>query len=111
MWVLLLLPFIGLLWVPFHHAESALLGFPLFRSYRLAWVPVTALLTRAMYRAQRNAQRRRRHRVRKPLHTLVIGGDSYVAHARLLAVTANVAVMAAASLALRTSGAGAARTA
>lgn len=43
--VLLLLPFIGLLYVPFYNSESpALFGFPMFYWYQLAWVPVTALL-------------------------------------------------------------------
>ncbi len=50
MWVLLLLPFIGLLWVPFYNsATPALLGFPFFYWYQLAWVPVTALLTWIVY--------------------------------------------------------------
>ena len=53
MWVLLLIPFIGLLWVPFYnHAEPALFGFPFFYWYQLAWVPVTALLTWVVYQAQ-----------------------------------------------------------
>lgn len=52
MWVLLLLPFIGLLWVPFYnHAEPSLFGFPFFYWYQLAWVPITAVLTWIVYRA------------------------------------------------------------
>lgn len=52
MWVLLLLPFIGLLWVPFYnHSEPSLFGFPFFYWYQLAWVPVTAVLTWIVYRA------------------------------------------------------------
>jgi len=44
MWVLLLLPFIGLLWVPFYNSASpSLFGFPFFYWYQLAWVPVTAI--------------------------------------------------------------------
>ncbi len=43
--LLLLLPFIGLLWVPFYDMrEPALFGFPFFYWYQLAWVPVTALI-------------------------------------------------------------------
>ena len=43
--LLLLLPFVGLLWVPFYNArDPELLGFPFFYWYQLAWVPVTALL-------------------------------------------------------------------
>ena len=42
---LLLLPFIGLLWVPFYNARTPeLFGFPFFYWYQLAWVPVTSLL-------------------------------------------------------------------
>jgi len=45
MWVLLLLPFVGLLWVPFYNfAEPSLFGFPFFYWYQLAWVPITSLL-------------------------------------------------------------------
>ena len=52
MWVLLLLPFIGLLWVPFYNAASpSLFGFPFFYWYQLAWVPVTAILTWIVYRS------------------------------------------------------------
>ena len=41
MW-LLLLPFIGLLWVPFYNQRDPILfGFPFFYWYQLAWVPLT----------------------------------------------------------------------
>ncbi|MDB5825906.1 MAG: hypothetical protein JWQ73_126 [Variovorax sp.] len=51
MWLLLLLPFIGLLWIPFYNAElPALFGFPFFYWYQLVWVPVTALLIWIVYR-------------------------------------------------------------
>ena len=54
MWVLLLLPFVGLLWVPFYNfMEPALFGFPFFYWYQLAWVPVTALLTFTVYKKAR----------------------------------------------------------
>jgi len=56
MWVLLLLPFVGLLWVLFYnYHEPRLFGFPFFYWYQLAWVPVTALLTWAVYRVQGNS--------------------------------------------------------
>ncbi len=43
--LLLLLPFVGLLWVPFYDARTPeLFGFPFFYWYQLAWVPVTALI-------------------------------------------------------------------
>jgi hypothetical protein len=52
MWVLLLLPFVGLLWVPFYNfAEPSLFGFPFFYWYQLAWVPITALLIWLVYRS------------------------------------------------------------
>jgi Protein of unknown function (DUF3311) len=53
MWVLLLLPFIGLLWVPFYNFEEpALFGFPFFYWYQLAWVPISSLLIWLVYRRQ-----------------------------------------------------------
>jgi hypothetical protein len=43
--LLLLLPFIGLLWVPFYNHEApAIAGFPFFYWYLFAWVPITSLL-------------------------------------------------------------------
>jgi hypothetical protein len=54
MWVLLLLPFVGLLWVPFYNfQEPALFGFPFFYWYQLAWVPITSLLIWVVYRSQK----------------------------------------------------------
>jgi hypothetical protein len=42
---LLILPFIGLLWVPFYNDElPALFGFPFFYWYQLLWVPITAAI-------------------------------------------------------------------
>jgi Protein of unknown function (DUF3311) len=50
MWLLLLLPFIGLLWVPFYNMmEPALFGFPFFYWYQLAWVPITSVLIFLVY--------------------------------------------------------------
>jgi len=51
MWSLLLLPFVGLLWVPFYNHElPALFGFPFFYWYQLLWVPITAGLIWIVYR-------------------------------------------------------------
>ena len=51
MWILLLLPFIGLLWVPFYNfQEPALFGFPFFYWYQLAWVPISSFLIWLVYR-------------------------------------------------------------
>jgi hypothetical protein len=52
---LLLIPYIGLLWVPFYNfREPALFGFPFFYWYQLLWVPITALLTYIAYRSTRH---------------------------------------------------------
>jgi hypothetical protein len=51
MWIILLLPFIGLLWVPFFNKlEPSLLGFPFFYWYQILWIPVTAFLTWLVFR-------------------------------------------------------------
>jgi hypothetical protein len=51
MWILLLVPFIGLLWVPFYNFQDpALFGFPFFYWYQLAWVPISSLLIWLVYR-------------------------------------------------------------
>jgi Protein of unknown function (DUF3311) len=40
---LLLLPYVGLLWVAFYNfRDPTLFGFPFFYWYQLAWVPVSA---------------------------------------------------------------------
>ena len=49
--VLLLLPYIFLLWIPFYNdVQPALFGFPFFYWYQLLWVPVTSLLIFAAYK-------------------------------------------------------------
>ena len=54
MWVLLLLPFAGLLWVPlYNHAGPEFMGFPFFYWYQLAWVPITMVLTWLVYRSEK----------------------------------------------------------
>jgi hypothetical protein len=53
MWILLLLPFVGLLWVPFYNFhDPVLLGFPFFYWYQLAWVPISSFLTWLVYRSR-----------------------------------------------------------
>ena len=52
MWVLLLVPFIGLLWVPFYNfREPAVFGIPFFYWYQFTWIPITIFLTWLAYRA------------------------------------------------------------
>jgi hypothetical protein len=49
--LLLLLPFIGLLWVPFYNRElPSLWGFPFFYWYQFAWVPLTSLIIWIVFR-------------------------------------------------------------
>ncbi|HVB69451.1 MAG TPA: DUF3311 domain-containing protein [Acetobacteraceae bacterium] len=53
MWMLLLLPFIALLWVPFYDAtEPTFLGFPFFYWYQFAWIPLSSFLIWLAYKAQ-----------------------------------------------------------
>ncbi len=52
--LLLLLPVLGLLWVPFYDRPGPpLLGFPFFYWYQLAWVPLTSLLVWTVWRLER----------------------------------------------------------
>ncbi len=54
--ILLVLPFIGLLWVPFYNqTEPSLFGFPFFYWYQILWVPVSSLLTYLVWRATRGS--------------------------------------------------------
>jgi hypothetical protein len=50
-WALLLLvPFVALLWVPFYNSyEPTLLGFPFFYWYQFLWVPITSILIFIVY--------------------------------------------------------------
>jgi hypothetical protein len=53
MWILLLVPFVGLLWVPFYNfTEPSLFGFPFFYWYQLAWVPISSFLIWLVYRSR-----------------------------------------------------------
>lgn len=48
---LLLLPFIGLLWVPFYNFEEPhFLGLPFFYWYQFLWIPVTSFIAWQNYR-------------------------------------------------------------
>jgi hypothetical protein len=54
-WLLLLVPFFGLLAVPLYNARlPEIAGFPFFYWYQLIWVPVTSLLTWLVYRTVRH---------------------------------------------------------
>jgi hypothetical protein len=56
--LLLLIPFIGLLWLPFYNMrEPSLFGFPFFYWYQFAWVPATCLILWIVYRHERRTPR------------------------------------------------------
>jgi Protein of unknown function (DUF3311) len=59
--VLLVLPFVALLWVSsYAKADPRWLGFPFFYWYQLVWVFVASALTWTAYVIVRRAERRRR---------------------------------------------------
>ena len=54
--LLLIIPFIGLLWVPFYNsAEPELWGFPFFYWYQFIWVFVTSGLIWIVYQGEKRA--------------------------------------------------------
>jgi hypothetical protein len=54
--LILLLPFIGLLWLPFYNkAEPQLWGFPFFYWYQFIWVFVTSFLIWIVYQGEKNS--------------------------------------------------------
>lgn len=51
LWLILLIPYVALLWLPFYdHKMPAIAGFPFFYWYQLVWVPITSLLIYLAYR-------------------------------------------------------------
>lgn len=53
-YLLLLVPFVGTLWVPFYDAaDPRLAGIPYFYWYQFLWIPIGALLTAIVYLATR----------------------------------------------------------
>jgi hypothetical protein len=53
--ILLLIPYLGLLCVPFYNKrEPELLGFPFFYWYQLLWIPITVVLLWLAYRRVRH---------------------------------------------------------
>ncbi len=54
--LLLLIPFVGLLWIPFYNQSLPdLFGFPFFYWYQLVWVPVTSLITWIVWRSTKRS--------------------------------------------------------
>ncbi len=51
---LLVVPYLGMIWVPFYNrALPDLFGVPFFYWYQLAWIPLGALLLLPIYWAER----------------------------------------------------------
>lgn len=49
-YILLLVPFIGALWVPFYNRmDPALFGIPFFYWFQFVWIIVTAIITAGAY--------------------------------------------------------------
>ncbi|CAG9167214.1 DUF3311 domain-containing protein [Cupriavidus pampae] len=52
--LLLLLPYVALLWLPFYNdTQPALFGFPFFYWYQFLWVPITSLILFIVYRSMK----------------------------------------------------------
>jgi len=52
--VLLLVPFVGLLWIPFYNSTTPdFVGIPFFYWYLLLWLPLSTALTAVVYFANR----------------------------------------------------------
>lgn len=50
---ILLIPFIGILWVPFYNRiDPTLFGIPFFYWFQFVWIIVTAVITAAAYFAK-----------------------------------------------------------
>jgi Protein of unknown function (DUF3311) len=58
-WYLLLVaPFVGMLWVPFYNRVEPRIGsIPFFYWYQFAWIGISAVLTIVVYLATREAER------------------------------------------------------
>lgn len=49
-WLLLIVPVVGPLWVPYYNkVEPELFGLPFFYWYQFLWVPVSAVVTAFVY--------------------------------------------------------------
>jgi hypothetical protein len=54
--LLLILPFIGLLWLPFYNkTDPEIWGFPFFYWYQFIWVFVTSILIWIVYAGEKKA--------------------------------------------------------
>jgi hypothetical protein len=56
--LLLLVPFVGTLWVPFYNSvEPRLGGIPYFYWYQFTWIGISAVVTAVVYFATRPTER------------------------------------------------------
>jgi hypothetical protein len=56
-YLLLIVPFIGILWVPFYASGTPVLfGFPFFYWYQFLWILISAVLTALVYFATREPE-------------------------------------------------------
>src|ERR1700733_4220967 len=56
LWLILLLPYIALLWLPFYNdTRPSFAGFPFFYWYQFLWVPLTSLIIYIVYRGVKRA--------------------------------------------------------
>jgi hypothetical protein len=56
-YLLLLVPFVFILWVPFYASgEPVLFGFPFFYWYQFLWIVISAVLTAIVYFATREPE-------------------------------------------------------
>ena len=52
--LLLLIPYVAVLWVPFYNfATPSVFGFPFFYAYQMAWVVISSVLVGIVYVATR----------------------------------------------------------
>ena len=52
--LLLLIPYVAVLWVPFYNTvEPSVLGFPFFYAYQMAWVVLSSVIVGIVYLATR----------------------------------------------------------
>ena len=57
--LLLFLPFVAVLWVPFYNsAEPSLAGIPFFYWYQLLWIPLGALILLPVYLVEERDSRK-----------------------------------------------------
>jgi hypothetical protein len=55
--LLLVVPFIATLWVPFYNSlEPRVFGIPYFYTYQFAWIAISVILTAVVYFATRSTK-------------------------------------------------------